>query len=173
MQKFEFKLEDNIFQLYEEIKNKTYYHSLYCPFYIRDPKIRLIHKATVRDRIVHHVLCQYLNRIFEPIFIDNSYSCRENKGTHRAINRLQNFLIEEYKTHGSCWVLKCDIKKFFASIVHSILLSLIEGEVKNKEILWLVNNIVKSFTTRPNLRESKGCPIGNLTSQLLDRKSVV
>lgn len=81
---FERHLEDNIFKLHKELVNKTYRHSTYTGFYIRDPKVRHIHKAVVRDRIVHHALFKIINPIFEPSFISSSFSCRKGFGTHRG-----------------------------------------------------------------------------------------
>ena len=68
---FEFNLEDNLFQLYQELKNRTYKHSQYSAFYIQDPKLRHIHKANVRDRLVHHLVCEILFKRFttKPLFM--------------------------------------------------------------------------------------------------------
>ena len=87
VQEFEYRLEDNLFALYHELNEKRYRHHSYRAFYIQDPKVRLIHKATVKDRIVHHLLYRCLNPIFEQAFIFDSYSCRKDKGTHRAVRR--------------------------------------------------------------------------------------
>jgi RNA-directed DNA polymerase len=82
---FEKHLEQNIFQLYREIRGKTYRHRPYEGFYIYDPKRRHIHKASVRDRVLHHAVFKVLNPIFEPTFIPTSFSCRVGKGTHRGV----------------------------------------------------------------------------------------
>jgi len=82
---FERSLEDNLFTLYKSLKNKTYKHGGYEAFYVHDPKIRHIHKATVKDRVVHHLVSKILEQIFEPTFYTHSYSCRKDKGTHKAI----------------------------------------------------------------------------------------
>ena len=157
--KFEYNLEENIFRLYRELKNKTYQHGDYFGFYINDPKRRHIHKALVRDRIIHHALFLLLNPIFEPTFIYESYSCRKGKGTHKAINRLREILnrVSENKTR-TCYILKCDIKKFFKSVNHKVLIEILKRKIKNKDAIWLVEEIIKSF--------DPGIPIGNLTSQL-------
>src|SRR3989344_5257827 len=88
---FEKNLEQHIFQLHRDLRNKTYKHGPYTDFYISDPKLRHIHKATVRDRVLHHAVFRILYPIFDKSFIFDSYSCRLNKGTHRAINRLEKF----------------------------------------------------------------------------------
>ena len=74
--RFEWHLEENIFQLHRDLKNKTYRHGPYEGFYIHDPKQRHIHKATVRDRILHHAMFSVVNPIFEETFIPTSFSCR-------------------------------------------------------------------------------------------------
>jgi len=151
--------------------NKSYAHAPYEKFYIRDPKVRPIHKSSVRDRVVHHAVFKVLNEIFEPSFIFDSYSCRINKGTHRAVLRLKKFSDAIYAEYSKCFVLKCDIKKFFHSIDHEILLKLVWQKIKNDEIMRVVKILIDSFRgnligERERERESKGCPIGNLTSQL-------
>ncbi len=156
---FEYKLEENIFQLHQKLKEKIYRHGPYKGFWIQDPKPRHIHKALVKDRIVHHALFSVLNSIFEPTFIYDSYSCRKNKGTHKGINKLRNILRKVSKNnHQDCFVLKCDVKKFFASIDHEILVSIITKKIKDGDAIWLIKEIVESF--------SPGLPIGNLTSQI-------
>ncbi|KKT34102.1 MAG: Retron-type reverse transcriptase [Candidatus Gottesmanbacteria bacterium GW2011_GWB1_44_11c] len=167
VQVFEKKLEDNLFNLHEELASKTYRHEPYKEFYIRDPKVRLIHKSSVRDRVVNHAIFKTLNEIFEPIFIPESYSSRIGKGTHRGVKSLKQHLIEIQKSHGKCFVLKCDIKKFFHSINHAVLLRIIQTKIKDSDMIWLIRLLLDSFPNRAQFeRERVGCPIGNLTSQL-------
>ncbi len=164
VQEFHRNLEDNLFDLHIKLKNKTYRHGLYQDFYVNDPKRRHIHKASVSDRIVHHLLYKYLYSIFDKTFIYDSYSCRLNKGTHKAVKRLEQFTRAISKNYsGQCWALKCDIKKFFASVDHKILKNLIEKKIKDENILWLLTEIIESFNLEDN---GKGIPLGNLTSQI-------
>jgi len=143
---FEQNLEDNLFILHRELKNKTYCHSEYSAFCITDPKLRLVHKAKVRDRIVHHAIYRILYPIFDKSFIFDSYSCRLNKGTHRAVRRLENFVKKVSRNYtGSCFALKCDVKKFFASVDHEILKEIIVKKIKDSDILWLLEEIISSF----------------------------
>jgi len=163
VQQFEYNLEDNIFLLHQELKAKTYNHSNYISFYIHDPKLRNIHKACVKDRVLHHAVFRILYPIFDKSFISDSYSCRIGKGTHRAINRLQIFNKKVGKNNTkTCYILKCDIKKFFDSIDHNILISLIKKKIRDKNTNWLIEKVIKSFSVSPN----KGLPLGNITSQL-------
>lgn len=169
---FSLKLSDNIFNLHNDLKNKTYKHGEYKAFKINDPKPRDIHKASVRDRLLHHAIYRILYPYFDKKFIYDSYSCRDEKGTHRAINRFRCFHRIVYKNNTkTCFVLKCDIKKFFASINHDILKNILEKHINDKDILCLLNQIIDSFHTFTNSKLShpvgKGLPLGNLTSQLL------
>lgn len=167
VQIFEMRLEDNLFRLHRDLINKRYQHGKYTGFFIRDPKIRLINKTEVRDRIVHHLIFQCLNPIFEPTFIPDSYSCRKEKGTHKAVKKLQIFARKINQTYGRCFVLKCDIKKFFPTIDHQILYDVIARRIKDTNVLWLIKIIIESFSSEfSGDKELKGAPIGNLTSQL-------
>lgn len=166
---FERHLEDNLFSLHKKLKNKTYEHGDYVDFYVNDPKRRHIHKASVSDRIVHHLLYRYLYQLFDKTFIYDSYSCRLNKGTHKAVKRLEKFVrIASYNYSRDCWALKCDIKKFFDSIDHKILFSLISKKSKDQRILWLIKEVIDSFRSGVDLEVEplKGIPLGNLTSQI-------
>lgn len=166
VQAFEFRLEDNLFRLHRDLKNKRYKHGQYVGFYIRDPKVRHIHKAEVRDRVVHHTLFKYINPIFEPTFIADSYSARIGKGTHKGVERLSTFAQKVFQTHGRCFILKCDIRKFFPTIDHEILLVIISRRVKDPDLMWLIKIILSSFSSELSDNRLKGAPIGNLTSQL-------
>lgn len=165
VQIFERQLEDNLFELQEKLKTKTYQHGKYQSFYVHDPKKRHIHKASVQDRIVHHLLYTYLYSLFNPAFIYDSYSCRLDKGTHKGVIRLRKFsrIVSKNYTKG-CWGLKLDIKKFFANVDHQILLKLLQQKVADPDILWLLTNVIDSFHSDSG--EGKGIPLGNLTSQV-------
>ena len=152
-------LRENIVKLNQDLENKSYQHSRYQSFYIKDPKLRHIHKACVRDRVLHHAIFRMLYPIFDKHFIFDSYSCRNQKGTHKAVKRLNNFARKVSANNSKkCFFLKCDIKKFFDSIDQDILISLIEKKVKDGNTLWLIKKVIKSF--------HKGLPLGNITSQL-------
>lgn len=91
VQEFQFSLMDNILQLHNDLKTKTYKHGNYQQFKINDPKPRIIHKASVRDRLLHHAVYRILYPFYDKTFIADSFSCRNNKGTHKAINRFREF----------------------------------------------------------------------------------
>lgn len=165
IQLFERNLEDNLFSLYQQLKNKTYQHGFYESFYVHDPKMRHIHKAQVKDRIVHHLLYKFLYGLFDNTFIYDSYSCRLGKGTHKAVKRLEEFtrIVSKNYTR-QCWALKCDIKKFFATVDHKVLLDLLEKKVVDRDIILLLSEIIGSFNSEYG--KGKGIPLGNLTSQV-------
>lgn len=164
VQQFELHLMDNIISLHNDLSAKTYKHASYEAFNISDPKPRNIHKASVRDRLLHHALYRKLYPFFDRTFIADSYSCRGGKGTHKALGRFQTFGRRTSKNHTkTCWVLKSDIRKFFASVDQKILLEVINGYIPDKDIKWLISEIVGSFHS---MRKDVGLPLGNLTSQL-------
>lgn len=163
IQKFDFNLEKNILDLHFSLRRKTYTNEPYVPFYVYDPKRRHIHKAEVRDRVVHQAIFRQLYHIYDPFFIYDSYSCRINKGTHSGVNRLETFLRRETKNYTkNAWVLKCDISKFFDSIDHKILQNILFKKIESLDTKWLIKNIIESFSKT----EGKGLPLGNVTSQL-------
>jgi len=160
---FSLRLMDNIFSLHRDLLHRTYRHGGYQAFNISDPKPRRIHKASVRDRLLHHAVYRVLYLYFDRKFIADSYSCRVGKGTHRALNRFRRFGWKAGKNNTkTCWILKCDIRKFFASVDHGKLLTILERDL-DEGTLWLVRGVIVSFSsTRPGI----GLPLGNLTSQL-------
>lgn len=164
--KFQAELATNIVSLYNDLKNKTYIHGPYSAFNISDPKPRNIHKASVRDRIVHHLLHKELYPYFHNRLIYDSYSCREGKGTHRALDRFRDFARKVSKNHTrTCFVLKCDIKKFFASIDHQISENLLAKSIPDQDVCQLLCKVIGSFHSKG--MGNVGLPLGNLTSQLL------
>ncbi|MFW0862486.1 MAG: reverse transcriptase domain-containing protein [Candidatus Komeilibacteria bacterium] len=159
VQAFEFSLEDNLWQLHSDLQSKKYEHSHYTSFYVQDPKLRHIHKANIRDRVLHHAVFRVLYPIFDKGFIFDSYSCRIDKGCHCSVNRLRSFSRKlSVNNTKNIFALKCDIKKFFDSINQDILYGLIAKKIKDKNVLSLTNIVIRSYET--------GLPLGNVTSQL-------
>jgi RNA-directed DNA polymerase len=157
---------DNLITLCRDLVEKTYRHGGYHSFMVNDPKPRDIHKASVRDRLVHHAVCRILSPYFDRKFIFDSYSSRKGKGTHKAMDRFMHFTRQVSRNHTrTAWVLKCDIRKFFANIDHEILKTILQRHIQDKDTLSLVSQIVDSFETVGKPRV--GLPLGNLTSQLL------
>jgi len=163
VQEFTLHLGDEIVNLHLDLMNGTYYHGGYSHFRINDPKPREIHKASVRDRLLHHAIHRKLYPFFASLFISDSFSCQKAKGLHRALERFEE-LSRKASKNGTktCWVLKCDIRKFFASINHQILIEILDRRIADRRLLDLLQRVIESFQTRPG----KGIPLGNLTSQI-------
>lgn len=164
VQVFAANLIDNIFSLHHDLLYHNYDHGGYEAFNISDPKPRNIHKASVRDRLLHHAIYRKLYPFFDRTFINDSYSCRLGKGTHKAITQFRNYFFKVSRNNTrNCWVLKGDIRKFFASIDHGILLDILKEHIPDENIIWLLEKVINSFQIGI---EDKGLPLGNLTSQL-------
>jgi len=159
VQEFELYLEDNLFLLHSQLADGTWKHGGYKSFNVCDPKSRQIHKASVADRVIHHAIVRVIEPIFDKSFIFDCWSCRQGKGTHGAVLRCHE-LLDKLHNHNrnTVWILKCDIKKYFASINHEILLELLDKKISDDRALCLLDQIVASFCL--------GIPLGNLTSQL-------
>ncbi len=165
VQLFQYNLADNILELHLDLKGRTYVHGGYESFRISDPKPRHIHKASVRDRLLHHALYRILYPFFDRTFIAHSYSCRVDKGVHKALDRFRAFGSRASKNHTkTVFVLKGDVRKCFASVDQAVLMGILKKRVTDPDILWLLERVIGSFDSgSPGL----GLPLGNLTSQLL------
>jgi len=162
-QEFKLNLIDNIINLHDDLNNLGYKHGGYQAFKINDPKPRNIHKAIVRDRLLHYAIYRMLYHFFDRTFIADSYSCRIGKANYKAINRFRSFVYKVSENNKkTVWVLKCDIRKFFDSIDHKVLINILRVYIPDQNIMWLLERIINSFCKTPN----KGLPLGNLTSQL-------
>ena len=147
---FEYDLEKNIFQLHRSLKSGTYRHSRYYSFYIHDPKQRHIHKANVRDRVLHHAIFSVVNPIFEETFIATSFSCRIGFGAHKGVDALERTArMTGQNGTNDCFVFKCDIRKFFDSVNHDILIAIIEKRIKDEKAIWLLRSIIESYDSTP------------------------
>jgi RNA-directed DNA polymerase len=146
VQEFQLRLMDNLISLHYDLATEKYRHGGYQAFKINDPKPRDIHKASVRDRLVHHAIYRSLYPFFDRTFIVDSYSCRIGKGTHKALTRFKKFAYVVSKNNSStCWILKGDIRKFFANIDHDILKNILIEYVADKKILELLNEVIDRF----------------------------
>jgi len=152
---FTYNLESELMNLRYELINGIYKTGDYRHFIIFEPKERKISALSFRDRVVHHAICSVIGPIFERKFIFDSYACREKKGTHAGVLRLQKFI---GKVSRDAYVLKCDISKYFFSVNCEVLKKIIRKKIADEKLLCLLDNVVDS--------SESGIPIGNLTSQL-------
>jgi len=148
-------LDKNLASIADDLKNGVYRPGAYNCFLIKDPKERIISAAPVRDRVVHHALMNSYGPVFERHLICDSYACRVGKGTHKAVLRSFHF------AKSSRYFLKMDVRKYFDSIDHVTLKTLLANLVKDKNVLNIFNIIIDSG----GVINGKGIPIGNLTSQ--------
>ena len=153
---FEKDVDGNLLELQKSLINKTYATSEYRVKRIYEPKERDIYILPFYpDRIVQHALLKIVIPIWDGLMIHDSYACREGKGMHQASRKVM-LHINKYD-----YCLKCDIRKFYPSIVHDILMNIVRKKIKCEYTLWLIEDIVRSFPG------GKNTPIGNYTSQWL------
>jgi len=115
--KFELNFEERLLKLEQELKNHTYQPGQSIYFVITDPKPREVFAADFRDRVIHHLLVNYLEPIWEKKFIHHSYSCRKNKGTHYAIKDLKRFLRKVSNNFSQpAYYLQTDISAFLCPL---------------------------------------------------------
>ena len=160
---FERHLEDNLFGLYEDLRNFKYKHSSYKHFQVFDNKKRDIYKAEVRDRVVHQIIYDYLLSLYEPKFISDSYASRIEKGQYKAINTFRYFIKLVYNNNKTGFILKCDVRKYFDNIDHQALLNIIKKEILCEKTLEIIREVIGSY---PFSEPRQGVPLGNITSQI-------
>ncbi|MBI4448815.1 hypothetical protein HY641_02190 [Candidatus Woesearchaeota archaeon] len=149
--------------LLRELKNQTYNPKPLKKFVLRDPKTRVICVSDFRDRIVHHALVNILQPIFEPRFITDSFASTKGKGTLPALRRFDCFKRKvSHNGTTSGFALKADIKHYFDTVDHQILLSMIGKRVRDHEVIWLVRIILDNYHSGI---PGKGMPLGNWTSR--------
>lgn len=192
--KFEWNLEENISSLKKELEIRSYKPGRSICFVVKEPSPREIFAASFKDRVVHHLLIREIEQIGEKTLIYDTFSCRKNKGTHLAVERLKSFIKKTTENYTKeAFYLQLDISGFFMAINHNILYKIF-GEMilrqkKSKqwkeEMMWLAkaiifhkptqNYLVKSqaslFSLIPRRKslfgadKNKGLPIGNYSSQ--------
>jgi len=192
---FEVDYETKLFELYGDLKSGKYQIGKSICFISFEPTKREIFAADFRDRIIHHLIFNYINPIFERLFINDSYSCRKNKGTSYGIERLNHFIRSCSENYSKdCYILKLDIKGYFMRIDKALLYQKVEEAVKNSKkfdfsaefLLPLIYKVIfhnpvenciikgsrQNWTGLPKSKslffaaKDRGLPIGNLTSQL-------
>jgi retron-type reverse transcriptase len=172
--RFEYRLEDELLRLHEELRERTYRPGPYRRYRIFEPKERVISAAPYRDRVVHHALCRVIEPHFERRFIGDSYASRLRKGTHAALDRCTAF------ARRFPYVLRCDIVQFFPSVDHAILRHHLGRVIGDPDVLHLCDVILAGGTAElvdeyeyvrfddddeTSIARPRGLPIGNQTSQ--------
>ena len=172
---FGLNLEKELFQLQDELVEKTYRPGRYRIFTIYERKPRQISAAPFRDRVVHHALMNVVEPLLDRRFIYDSYACRQGKGVHKAVKRYQKW------SRRYAYVLKMDVSRYFPSVDHDILKQQLSSHLKDPHVLALFDVILDGSPEFPMespvyfphddlltpLERRRGIPIGNLTSQFL------
>jgi retron-type reverse transcriptase len=169
---FRMELEPELLRLRRELLEGSYQPGRYRTFTILDPKPRQISAAPFRDRVVHHALTRVLEPVFERRFSRNSFACRVGMGTHKALEQARE------GTRKFAYVLKCDVRKYFASIDHEILNRQLARVIKCKPTLHLAARIIAGSNPQEEViqyfagddlftpfERRRGLPLGNQTSQ--------
>ena len=158
---FNLKQEEYIMNLLEELKNNTYKPSAYTSFYVYEPKVRKIEKAKYLDRIVNRWLVDnFIKPVYVPKFVYTTYACIEGRGMHKACIDLQKMMKHCKRIWNNYYILKMDISKFFNSIDKEILLNILKKNIKDKDVINLIVQILY-------IQEKKvGIEIGNYSSQM-------
>ena len=172
VQKFEYDLEENLMQIQAELKEGRFKPGKYRRFKVTEPKERDICAAPYKDRVVHHAIINIIEPLWEKEFYYHSYACRVGKGMHKAITVCQKYV------RRNKYVLKCDIRKYFPSIDHEILKSILSRKIGDVKLLKLINLVIDDSPEQDSLavlfpgddlytlmERKRGIPIGNLTSQ--------
>jgi len=171
---FEHQVADRLVALQTDLRSGRYQPGEYTHFYVHEPKRRKISAAPFRDRVVHHALCNVIEPMLDQTFVVHSYANRRGKGTHRALDYLQD-CAKSYR-----YVLRADIVKHFPSLDHAVLRSTLAQVIRDEGVLRLIDHILASgvgvLTDEYTMvyfpgddllavNRPRGLPIGNLTSQ--------
>ena len=150
-------LAANLRQLREQLLAEQVDVGHYHFFTVHDPKVRVICAASFPERVLHHAIMNICEPVLERYAVHDSYACRTGKGMHAAVLRAQAF------TRRCSWYLKLDIRQYFASIDHAVVMRLLERRIKDRAVMRLIQDILNTYCVEPG----RGLPIGNLLSQHL------
>jgi len=149
--------EQHIREIHDMLINKTFTTAKYRTKIIHEPKTRIIYKLPYfPDRIVHHAVMNVIQPIWDNVFIYDLYSAIPGKGLHKGVSKLRHFMENNENTR---YCLKFDIRNFYQSVNHDVLIGLVKRKIKCKDTLWLLEDIIRSQGGGTNI------PIGNYLSQ--------
>lgn len=153
----------NLYKLQDSLMDHSYTFDKYTKFTIYEPKERVIHAPSFKDKMVQLALNNILKTYYNKTFITDSYGSIDNKGTHRCVDKIQHNLRKAKWEYGdTAYIVKFDIKKFFYSIDRDILKDIYKKKIKDKDVLILLFKIIDSAEQI----DEKGLPLGNTISQL-------
>ena len=178
--RFSSDLESNLIEIQNELIWGTYQVGRYRPFFVYEPKKRLVMALPFRDRVVQWAIYRQLFPLIEKGFIGDSYACRKGKGSHKAADRLQYWLRQTDRKPEKYYFLKLDVSKYFYRVDHAVLLDILRRKINDEELISLLGKIINCEETKFGLPVgcdpdainpdewlgNVGMPIGNLTSQM-------
>lgn len=178
--RFSSNLESNLIDIQNHLIYGTYRAGEYRPFYVFEPKKRLVMALPFRDRVVQWAIYRQLFPLIEKQFIFDSYACRKGKGSHKAANRLQYWLRQTERKPQRFYYLKLDVSKYFYRVDHEVLIEILKRKIKDNALIDLLTTIIQCEDRKFGLPlgcdpdaigpdewlDDVGMPIGNLTSQM-------
>ncbi|MBQ9452497.1 MAG: group II intron reverse transcriptase domain-containing protein [Desulfovibrio sp.] len=172
--KIYYNLSDRLFEIQEQLRNKTWRPGPSRTFMVQEVKPRLIQAPAAVDRVVHWALMLQAAPYLERRFIYDSYACREGKGAHAASRRATDYLRKATHLWGRPYIIKADISKYFPSIDQGILMQTLQSIFADQDVLWLFSRIIRAEQSQgvpdaelDDLPYGTGLVIGALTSQWL------
>lgn len=154
---FRSDFDANIEKIRHQLLDKSPDIGHYRFFQVRDPKPRSICAASFPERVLHHAIMNICEPVLDACAISDSYACRKGKGNRKALAKAKAF------SKQFPWYLKLDIRKYFDTADHEIMIQLLSKRIKDRDVLMLFRKILDTYSTA----QDKGIPIGNLISQHL------
>ena len=182
--KFEIRLLEALVILSDKIREKTYVPDKTTSFKVYSPKVRDVETNSFKDKVVLHSLCDnVLYPAIQPSFIYDNYASQNGKGRAFGLDRLAGFMRHYFFSRKSKheqelraaglplikvedghyadgWVLKCDIRKYFANIKHDLVKDVVKRYITDEDTLWLLDTVIDQV-------KDPGLPIGFQTRPLL------
>ena len=164
--KFGLRYEERLLLMCDKLKNRNYTFGKFNEFYVYEPKLRRILAAPFKDRIIHTwYVKEFIEKIFVPQFISNSYACIKGRGMHKCALDVKRAMYNISRKNNEAYIIKMDVSKFFDNIDRTILYEIIKKKVTDKDFLDFTLRLLNS-SSMYDKRKGIGIPIGNYSSQM-------